>query len=200
MGKKDPRVDSYIAQSADFAKPILSHLRTLVHAGCPDIEEGVKWGFPHFMYKGILCSMASFKYHCAFGFWKGQLILGKGNKKAEQAMGHFGRIASLKDLPADKTIISYVKKAMELNDAGVKAPTRVRSTERKRLVVPHYFKFALQKNKKALATFEGFNYSSKKDYVTWVVEAKTEETRAERLNTAIEWMAEGKIRNWKYAR
>lgn len=198
MGKKDPRVDAYIARSADFAKPILSHIRKLVHTGCPEVEETMKWSFPHFMHKGMLCSMASFKQHCAFGFWKEKLVLGKTQSEKE-AMGTFGRITSLSDLPNDKTLIGYIKKAAELNESGVKV-ARPKPGEKKPLKIPAYFMDAVKKNKKALATFENFNYSNKKEYVEWVTEAKSEETRNKRLATAIEWMAEGKVRNWKYIR
>ena len=99
MGKKDPRVDAYIERSAPFAKPILKHLRKIVHRGCPQVEETIKWGMPHFDYKGILCGMAAFKAHCAFHFWKGELVMGDSNR-ANEAMGQFGRINSVKDLPA----------------------------------------------------------------------------------------------------
>src|SRR2546427_1688735 len=119
MGKKDPRIDAYITKSADFAKPILNHIRKLVHATCPDVEETLKWGFPHFMYKGILCSIASFKNHCAFGFWKGKMILGKDGEKDEEAMGQFGKITAISDLPEEETLIQYIKEAIKLNQAGV---------------------------------------------------------------------------------
>ena len=198
MGKKDPRIDAYIARSADFAKPILNHMRKLVHTGCPEVEETMKWSFPHFMHKGMLCSMASFKEHCSFGFWKEKLVLGKTQSEKE-AMGTFGRITSLSDLPNDKTLIGYIKKAAEVNEAGVKVD-RPKPREKKPLRIPAYFMDAVKKNKKALATFENFNYSNKKEYVELVTEAKSEETRNKRLATAIEWMGEGKVRNWKYIR
>lgn len=200
MGTKDPRVDAYIEKSADFAKPILLHLRELVHAACPEVEETMKWSFPHFGYKGMLCHMASFKAHCAFGFWKGEL-LGEvmGDNQSREAMGHLGKIAALADLPKDRQIIKYVKEAAKLNDAGIKAPSRSKpKSERKELVIPDYFMAALEKNKKALATFNGFNHTNKKEYVEWVTEAKTEATREKRLAQAVEWMAEGKVRHWKY--
>src|SRR5689334_1078495 len=123
MGKRDPRVDAYIANAADFAKPILNHLRKVVHANCPDVEEDLKWRMPSFMYKGILCGMASFKAHCTFGFWKHDLII-KNDKVAESAMGSFGRLTSLDQIPSDKVLAGYIKKAMELNDAGIKTPHR----------------------------------------------------------------------------
>ncbi|HTP13915.1 MAG TPA: YdeI/OmpD-associated family protein [Bacteroidota bacterium] len=197
MGKKDPRVDAYIGKSAGFAKPILEHLRSLVHDSCPNVEESVKWGFPHFTYNGILCSMASFKGHCAFGFWKGKLVVGSDGASRE-AMGHFGRITTLADLPPDKTIVRYIRTAMKLNEEGVPSPTRSKPKEKKPLKIPAYFKSALAKNKKALRTFDAFPYSHKKEYLEWVTEAKTEETRQTRLRTAVEWMAQGKARNWKY--
>ena len=202
MANKDPRVDAYIAKSADFAKPVLTHLRNLIHAGCPDVEETMKWSFPNFMYKGILCSMAAFKQHCTFGFWKHKLIFpkskGAGNA-ADEAMGQFGRISALSDLPKDKVLIEWIKEAVRLNDEGIKLPPRPKSKVKKELVVPEFFMAALKKNKKALTTFENFSYSHKKDYVEWITEAKGEDTRKRRLETAIEWLAEGKSRNWKYA-
>ena len=200
MGKRNVQVDRYIADSADFAKPILKHIRLLVHAGCPDVEEAIKWGFPHFMYRGMLCSMASFKNHCAFGFWKGSLIVGKNATHTEKAMGQFGRITSVKDLPDDAVILGYVHEAVRLNDAGIKSPTRSKPKTKRELVVPDDFIAALRRNTKASATFEAFNYSHKKEYIEWITEAKTEVTRSKRLSTAIKWMAGGKPRNWKYIR
>ena len=203
MGKKHPGVDAYIAKSADFAKPILKHLRSVVHEGCPEVQEELKWGFPHFMYKGILCSMASFKAHCAFGFWKGELLAKQHKALAdtrESAMGEFGRITRLADLPDEKRLLRYVKEAVALNDDGVKRPMKAKPKGERTLDVPEFFLAALKKSKKALTTFEGFPYSHKKEYVEWVTEAKGEQTRQRRLETAVEWMTEGKSRNWKYTR
>jgi len=201
MGTKDPRVDAYIAASADFAKPILTHLRGVVHAACPEVEETMKWAFPHFMYEGMLCSMASFKQHCAFGFWKGALIVEQGGAKASGASGHFGRITAVSDLPSKAVLAGYVREAMRLNENGVKVPARAKKAgAKKALAVPDYFTAALAKNKRARATFEAFSPSHRREYVEWVAEAKGEATRQRRLETAIEWMAEGKSRNWKYAR
>jgi uncharacterized protein YdeI (YjbR/CyaY-like superfamily) len=198
MAKTDPRIDAYIAKSPAFAQPILRHLRELVHQGCPDVEETLKWSMPSFMYKGILCGMAAFKEHCTFGFWKHRLIISADESgKAEEAMGSFGRITSLADLPKDNVLLGYIRKAVELNEAGIKSPPRPKR-RLQRLVVPDYFGTALQKNKKALATFNGFSYSHKKEYVEWITEAKREETRNQRLATALSWMAEGKPRHWKY--
>ncbi|HWR82630.1 MAG TPA: YdeI/OmpD-associated family protein [Candidatus Deferrimicrobium sp.] len=201
MGQKDSRVDAYIAKSADFAKPILNHLRKLVHQACPDVAETMKWGFPHFEYKGILCSMAAFKSHCAFGFWKGTLLADDKVLKqvGETAMGDLGRLTKMSDLPGDRELIRLIKKAKKLNDEGVKLPHAPKANKDE-LDIPAYFWAAVRKNKRALKTFESFSYSNKKDYVEWVTEAKGEETRRKRLETAVAWMAEGKARNWKYIR
>ena len=203
MGKKDPRIDAYINKSQDFAKPILNHLRELIHKGCPEVEETIKWSFPHFDYKGIFCAMASFKSHCTLGFWKGSLLKNLPNKNKNaggDAMGQFGKITSLKDLPPDKVILGIIREAKRLNDEGIKTPARQKSTKKNELKIPDYFLKTVRKDKKALATFNGFSYTNKKEYVEWVTEAKTEETRKKRLETAVEWMAEGKVRNWKYLR
>jgi uncharacterized protein YdeI (YjbR/CyaY-like superfamily) len=198
MPKKDPRIDAYIAKSAEFAKPILKHLRQVVHAGCPEVAETMKWSMPHFDYKGVMCGMASFKQHCAFGFWKAALIF-DGDQKAEQeAMGHFGRITSVGDLPNEKTLIGYVRKAAELNEKGIKALGRTQPKKKPPLTIPDYFSAALKKNAKARKTFDNFNPSHQREYVNWVSEAKREETRKQRLATSMEWLAEGKVRHWKY--
>jgi uncharacterized protein YdeI (YjbR/CyaY-like superfamily) len=194
MGKKDPRIDAYIAKSAPFARPILKHLRELVHKGCPGVEETVKWSAPHFDYHGgPLAGMAAFKAHCAFGFWKGSLIL----PGSSDAMGQFGRITSLSDLPADRVMIGYVRKAARLNEEGVKVPRPVKQVK-KDIPMPPDLTAALKKNARARATFDGFSPSHKRDYLEWITDAKGAETRTKRLKTATEWMAEGKPRNWKY--
>lgn len=201
MGKKDSRIDLYITKAKPFAQPILNHLRDLVHKGCPGIEETVKWGMPSFDYKGPFCSMAAFKEHAVFGFWKASLMKDAEKLKDNQqsAMGHAGKIKSLKDLPSDKTLISWIKEAAKLNDDGIKLPPR-KKTEKKDLIIPDYFTKALSKNKRALLAFENFPPSHKKEYVEWITEAKTEDTRSRRMETALEWIAEGKGRNWKYER
>ena len=198
MATKDPRIDAYIAKSADFAKPILKHLRKVVHAGCPQVIETLKWSMPHFDYKGIMCGMAAFKQHCAFGFWKADLILEPGETSEKSGMGSFGCIRSLDDLPSEKKLIGYVKKAAELNEAGVKAPGRTQPKKRKTLPMPDDFSAALKKNAAARKTFDGFSPSHRREYIEWITEAKREETRKERLAKSIEWLSEGKARNWKY--
>jgi uncharacterized protein YdeI (YjbR/CyaY-like superfamily) len=204
MGKRDPRVDAYIAKSADFARPILTALRETVHAACPDVEETMKWSFPHFMYQGMLCSMAAFKQHAVFGFWKGSLIVPDdakiGGKKSESGMGQFGRITKPSDLPAKKTLIGYVHKAMALNEQGITVPRPVKRRGPMPVRVPPDLAAALKRSAKARATFDSFSPSHKRDYVDWITEARAKETRVRRLQTAVEWMAQGKSRNWKYER
>ena len=194
MSTRDARVDRYIEKSAEFAKPILNHIRELVHSVCPDVEETVKWGFPHFMYKGILCSMAAFKHHCAFGFWKGTLVFKSipGVKKRE-TMGHLGRITTIADLPGRKTVTRCIIEAVRLNETGTKLPRKAKPP-RKELVVPDDLAAGLKKNKKALATFARFTYSQRKEYIQWITGAKTEVTRAKRLKTALDWMGTGSMR------
>lgn len=198
MGSRDHRVDAYIVKSAAFAKPILKHLRKIVHAGCPEVEETIKWQFPHFDYKGVMCGMAAFNEHCSFGFWKEALILDRHKAAEKTAMGSFGCITSLADLPSEKTLIQYVKKAAALNEAGIKSPGRTQPKKREPLEVPDYFSAALKKNAKARKTFESFPPSKRREYLEWVTEAKREETRNVRLATSIEWLAQGKPRHWKY--
>ena len=199
MGKRDKRIDAYIAKSADFAKPVLRELREIVHEACPEVEETLKWSHPSFVYKGILCGIASFKEHCAFGFWKGNLVLGKKNREDAEGMGSFGKLTSMKDLPPRKVLIAYIKKAKQLNDEGVKVvkPPRPKR-DKKDLEIPSYLAAALKMSKKAAVQFAAFSYSKQNDYIQWLIEAKTEETRERRLETAVEWIAEGKGRNWKY--
>lgn len=202
MEKFDTRVDTYIEKSADFAKPILNHLRDLIHKASPEINETIKWSFPHFDYKGTVCSMASFKQHCAFGFWKSTLLPDPENllnSEVQSAMGQFGRITSLEDLPSEEVMIEYIRNAVLLNETGVKAtPTKKAKAPLTELVVPDFFLEALSKNPLAQSTFEGFSNSHKKEYLDWFTEAKTEETRQKRIATALLWLSEGKSRNWKY--
>jgi uncharacterized protein YdeI (YjbR/CyaY-like superfamily) len=203
MGKKSKEIDTYISQSAGFAQPILRHLRKLVHEACPEAEEKIKWSFPHFDYKNeMMCSMASFKQHCSFGFWKAALMKDKSlieKAKSEEAMGHLGRICSLEDLPADKKILGYIKEAMKLNEEGRKLPVKKKIIN-KELDIPEFILTAVNKNKKAGQVFNNASFSFKKEYIQWITEAKTAATRETRLATAIEWIAEGKGRNWKYER
>ncbi len=194
---KNPAVDAYIARSADFARPILTRIRSLMHKACPKVEETIKWGVPHFECQGVIGGMAAFKQHAAFGFWKQRLMKDPAGffSKGESGMG--GRkVRSLADLPSDAMLVRYIKEAVALNANGVKTARPIK--KKPPLKVPPYLAAELKKNAKARATFEAFAPSHQREYVEWLVEARQEETRARRLASTIEWLAEGKQRKWKY--
>ena len=194
--KTDPRIDAYIESRQAFAKPILNHLRDIMREACPDCEETLKWSSPSFVYKGkILAGFAAFKEHAAFGFWAGSQILETGARQ-ESAMGQFGRLTSLDDLPSRATLIQLARKGMTLIDDGVK-PVRNKH-EKPPFTVPQDMRAAIDANPAAKTTFDGFPPSAQRDYVEWITEAKRDETRTKRLAQTIEWLAEGKRRNWKY--
>ena len=193
----DPRIDAYIARQGDFARPILEHLRNAVHAACPECEETLKWSMPTFMYKGeMLGSMAAFKAHATFGFWKGSLVVGDTNEQ-KSAMGQFGKLESIDDLPAPDVLDQLIRKAMTLNEAGIKVKRPVKHPKPE-LEMPDDLRAALDGNPAAKTTYDGFPPSAKRDYLEWVIEAKRPETRAKRLTDAVQWMSEGKRRHWKY--
>ena len=197
MVNHDPRIDAYIAKSAEFARPILEHLRERVYAACPEVEEGIKWGMPFFSYKAApMCMMAAFKQHCSFGFWLSKEVTGGSD---EDGMGQFGKLASLQDLPSDKQLATYLKKAMALNEAGVKK-ARPKAAAKPVPTLPDDLATLLAQKKHAAArkTYEGFGPGAQREYVDWIVEAKTDATRQKRLATTLEWLVEGKKRNWKY--
>lgn len=193
---RDPRVDAYIARQAEFARPILDHLRAAVHAACPQCEETLKWSAPTFMYKGgMLASMAAFKAHATFGFWRGSLVVGE-DAAQKSAMGQFGRLTSVADLPPAAALAALIDKAMALADAGVKPPRAKHA--KPAFAVPPDLRAAIDADPAATATFDGFPPSCRRDYVEWVTEAKRDETRAKRIAQAASWLAEGKKRHWKY--
>jgi uncharacterized protein YdeI (YjbR/CyaY-like superfamily) len=198
MPTTDPRFDAYIAKSPEFARPILEELRARVHAACPEAEETLKWSAPSFTYKGkLLAVMAAFKQHVAFNLWHGAKVVADDAKAAE-GMGQFGRITSVKDIPAKRVMTGYIRDAMKLIDAGeTKGGTKV-AKPKPSVVPPDDLLAALAKSPKAKATFEAFPPGKKRDYVDWIVDAKRAETRQRRLIQAVEWMAEGKARHWKY--
>ena len=198
MASRDPRVTAYIASAAPFARPIFKHLRSLVHAACPEVEEDIKWRHAAFMYKGFLCGFAGFKAYCAFMFWKEGLLKARLTKADADALQRLERMTSIDDLPPDRAIVRLLKAAVALQDAGITRAPRPKPPKDRTIVAPAYLVEALDANEKAKAAFDGFSYSHKKEYVEWLTEAKTERTRARRLETAVAWMAEGKSRNWKY--
>lgn len=201
MEQYDSRVDAYIAKSADFAKPILTHLRHLVHQASPELRETMKWSCPFFDHEGTVCQLAAFKEHCAFGFWKAAMMEDPYqilNQEPDTA-GSLGRITSIADLPTDEILIQYIRQALALNVNGVKAPARNKSkTDKSELQLPLYFTEILDQNAMVREQFEKFSPSQKKEYISWFEEAKTEITRTKRLDIAMEWISEGKKRNWKF--
>lgn len=199
MASRDPRIDAYIAKSADFAKPILTHLRDTVHAAVPTADETIKWGMPFFMYNGkILCSIAAFKEHCALHFWKGREILGAEAIGAD-GMGQFGKIRKISDLPSKKVLSGYLKRATELHESIASTPRPKKTRAAKPPIpMPSAFRAALGKNRKAKTSFDELSPSHRREYLEWITEAKTDATRDKRIATAVEWITEGKSRNWKY--
>lgn len=196
MPKTDKRVDAYVANAADFARPILERLRAIVHEGCPDCEEAIKWGHPSFTYNGILCGMIAFKERCALHFWKSNLLWPKGENDPEwQALLY--QMKTVSDIPPKKTLLPLIKKAMTLNETGAKVP-KPPPKSKKELPMPDVFMAAIKKNKKALAAYDKFSPSHKREYIEWITDAKADATRDRRIAQAVEWMAEGKARNWKY--
>lgn len=199
----DRKIDEYIAKSEDFAKPILEHWRQLVHDTCPDVTEAIKWGIPHFDYKGdFMCVMASYKNHCSFTFLKAVLMSDprlKDGAELKPVQRFLGKVTKLSELPADKEFIKMIKEAMVLNEKGMKVAAVPKADKPlKVLEMPDYFSKELAKNKKAKAIFEEKSASFRKDYIVWITEAKTDATRQKRMEEAIGWIAEGKGRFWKY--
>lgn len=199
---RSAQIDQYILKSADFAQPILEHMRHLVHTACPEIEETIKWGSPSFVYKGkILCGMAAFKKHCAFGFWNSENIDDKAavlEKVGRTAMGNLGRIESLDQLPDSDYIVALIQSAKQQIDSGITKPKA--KTVSRALVIPESLHAALQTDGQARDFFEKLSISQKREYAEWIAEAKTEVTINKRLLTTLEWLREGKTRNWKYQR
>lgn len=194
--QRDPRVTAYIDGAPEFARPVLARLRELVHEGCPEVVETIKWRMPSFEYRGMFAGMAAFKAHCVFGFWKHELILAS-DPKALEAMGSFGCLRSLDDLPTRATMLRYVKHAKKLNDEGVKAP-RTKTARKNPPAMHAEFRAALERNAKARKALTSFSPSQQREYTEWIADAKRDETRERRIETAIEWLSEGKTRNWKY--
>jgi uncharacterized protein YdeI (YjbR/CyaY-like superfamily) len=199
----DPRVDAYIEKAASFAQPVLTHLRELVHQACPRVTEAVKWGMPFFMQQGIvLCHMAAFKQHCAFGFWGPEMkkVLAEDGLVASQAMGSLGRITGPKDLPPDRMLLGYLRRSAEFVESGARTKSidRRPKAATRSVRVPAELSAALKKNKMAAKAFEGFSPSCRREYAEWIAGAKRSETRAKRIAQAVKWIAEGKSRNWKY--
>lgn len=192
MPTSDPRVDTYIAKAAPFAQPILLEMRARVHAGCSEVEEAIKWGMPAFLYRGkLLCNMAAFKAHAALGFWQRD----GGQPGNDEAMGQYGRLQSLKDLPAKRAFVSQLREAMQRIDAGTPA---IKRAPRATLPMPPEFATALAAHPEAKTVFDGFAPSYQRDYLEWIGEAKRDATRQQRITQSLQWLAEGKRRHWKH--
>jgi uncharacterized protein YdeI (YjbR/CyaY-like superfamily) len=197
MAARDSRIDVYIEKSAEFARPILEHVRALVHEACPGVEETIKWGMPTFVHAGaILCGMAAFKQHASFGFWRHAEVVGG---ERNEGMGSFGKLTSVRDLPPKRKLLTHLRKAMRLNEAGPQATTARKTSAPKPVPsIPADFAAALREAPAARANFDAFAPSHRREYLEWILEAKRPETRARRIAQAVAWLAEGKSRNWKY--
>lgn len=199
MGKKNPEVDQYIASADDFAQPILKRLRTAFHKGCPKVEETIKWGIPTFEYHGIVGSIAAFKKHVAVGFWKSKEMEDPAKILSRRTASMCNaRFEKLKDAPKTDVLAAYVNQASKLNETAAKNP--VKRVNRKVVVprMPTVFKTALREARKAESHFNELSPSDKRDYIQWINEAKRDTTKERRVAQAIEWLKEGKSRNWKY--
>jgi len=200
MGRRDPRITAYINAAAPFARPVLRHLRGLIHRACPEIEETMKWGMPHFTLGGILCSMAAFKAHCALGFWLHDQLLAENGPRTRDSMGSFGRITSLEDLPSDPTLRSLITKAAALTRAGARKNPTPRTARSAPVRIPAPLAAALAANAAALAHFDAMAPSHRREYAEWIAEAKRPETVAKRVASAVEWLEQGKSRHRPHER
>ena len=196
-----PKVDAYLAAAEDFAKPIMTHLRALLHTTCPEVVEEMKWGIPHFDYKGeMMCIFAASKKHCSFGFWKDALMVDprfQANSSLPAIKRYMGRLTKLSDLPSDEELTGFIREAMALNENGVKLPPREVKTP-KVLAMPPEFAACLAQNPTAQAAFASRSDAFRKDYLIWITDAKTDATRQKRIDEAVGWIADGKGRFWKY--
>lgn len=198
MATTDPRIDAYIARAAPFARPVLRHIRALVHRAVPGVDESIKWGMPHFLHHGMLCGMAAFKAHCTMSFWKGALVLPASARRDDEAMGQLGRLRSVDDLPSDRVLLGWLRRAATLNEEGVPVPRRTKAAPKREPAVPPSLARALARNGAARRAFAASSPSHRREYVEWIADAKREETRQRRVAQAVAWLAEGKSRNWKY--
>jgi uncharacterized protein YdeI (YjbR/CyaY-like superfamily) len=167
-----------------------------VHAAVPDVDETLKWSAPAFMLDGkILLIMASFKGHAALNFWRGQEL--RGASANRDAMGQFGKLTSVADLPPDKEFDALIGEAASLAKSAP-APRKAKHAPKPPPEMHPDFAAALDKAPKSKTAFDSFAPSAQRDYLEWIAEAKQEATRRKRIATAVEWIGEGKKRHWKY--
>ncbi|KAF2080744.1 YdeI/OmpD-associated family protein [Flavobacterium sharifuzzamanii] len=194
-------VTAYIAKMADFAKPILNHLREVIFSACPEAEENIKWGTPHYSYKGDhLVMMGGFKQHCSFSLYKAELMKDaeiQASVKAGKKFGYMDKIKDLSELPSKEKLTAYIKEAMVFNENGTAKPKPVKEKSTAEVVAPKEFVDALKKDTKATEIFESKSPSFRKNYIIWIADAKTDETRNKRISQSLEWIAEGKDRFWQ---
>jgi uncharacterized protein YdeI (YjbR/CyaY-like superfamily) len=204
MSNYNQRVDEYIANAEDFAKPIMEHLRSIIHDTCPSVEEIIKWGIPHFDYKGdMMCILAAYNKHCSFSLYKAELMndpMIQRSVQLGQKMGYMDKIKSLSDLPAQEVLVAYIREAMILNENGIKKAKSIPTEKPKEIEVPDYFAQKLEANLPAKAIFDNKSSSYRKEYLIWIADAKTEATRQKRLEQSLEWISEGKSRFWQYGK
>ncbi|NBL63965.1 hypothetical protein GV828_01990 [Flavobacterium sp. NST-5] len=195
------KVDQYIENAAEFQQPILTKLRKWVHKYCDEVEEKIKWGYPHFDYRGdFMGVLMAYKNYCGFMFVKSELMIDprlKNNKELKAPERFLGNLKSLEDLPLEEEFASFVMEAMMLNEQKIKVPKKT-SAETKPIEIPQAFSDALVKNARAQEIFNEKSPSFRKEYITWIADAKTEHTRNKRIDEAIQWISEGKGRHWKY--
>ena len=200
MSQRYPSVDAYLRKAPAFAQPIIEHLREVVHAACPEVEECIKWNCPFFVYRGPVCAVAAFKAHCRIGFWKAD-VLRKG-PAAAAALASLERVTQVSEFPSRAALTALVQGAVKLNEDGVLAEWQKAQQERRKNPVPvkppPALAAALKKNARARKTWDAFTPSHRRDYVVWIAAAKTDETRDRRVQQTVEWLAEGKTRHWKY--
>jgi len=202
MVRMDARVDAYIAKAQPFAQPILNHIRETMHRALPEVQETIKWSMPFFTTPGgkIIANMAAFKAHCSFGLWASSVReqLKAAGFESDGSMGTLGRIASVKDLPADRMLVKLIKEAAAAVEGGESLMKRKKTVPKALPEIHPEFAAALKKNKAAIKVYEAFSPSCKREYLEWINEAKRDATRTTRIEQAVTWIAEGKQRNWKY--
>jgi hypothetical protein len=199
------QVTAYAAAMPAYAQPIFAHLRALIHTTCPDTDEAIKWSIPHFERDGdYLCIFAASPGHASFTFYKQQLMSDprlRDNLNLPAIKRFMGRLTSLSDLPDDATLAAMLQEAADLNARGVRLPDRAPKTPPvidMPSAVATAVATALAANPAAQAVWDAKSAAWRKDYLVWITAAKTDPTRDARIAEALDWIADGKARFWKY--